>query len=84
MSDTLDHDTRETRMIDQQPFYDLPDVAMKLGNVSRSTIYRLIEQNKLIRVRLGGKALITGQSLAGYVEELMRTVGDNGDERSSI
>jgi excisionase family DNA binding protein len=68
MSDTLDHDTRA---IDQQPFYDLPDVAMKLGNCSRSTLYRLIEQGKLVRVRLGTKALITGKSLAGYVDELL-------------
>jgi excisionase family DNA binding protein len=56
-------------MIDQ-PFYDLPDVAMKLGNCSRSTLYRLIEQGKLVRVRLGSKALITGKSLAAYVDEL--------------
>jgi excisionase family DNA binding protein len=67
MSDTLDHDTRAI----DQPFYDLPDVAVKLGNCSRSTLYRLIEQGKLVRVRLGTKALITGKSLAGYVEELM-------------
>jgi len=56
-------------MIDQ-PFYDLPDVARKLGNCSRSTLYRLIEQGKLVRVRLGGKALITGKSLTSYVDEL--------------
>jgi len=57
-------------MIDQQPLYNLSDVAVKLGNVSRSTIYRLIDQNKLVRVRLGAKALITGESLAGFIEEL--------------
>jgi excisionase family DNA binding protein len=66
MSDTLDHDTRAI----DQPLYDLPNAAIKLGNCSRSTLYRLIEQNKLIRVRLGGKALITGESLAGFIEEL--------------
>jgi excisionase family DNA binding protein len=60
-------------MIDQQPFYDLPEVSKKLGNCSRSTIYRLIDQGKLVRVRLGGKALIAGPSLAGYVEELMNS-----------
>ena len=53
-----------------QPFYNLPDVSRKLGNCSRSTLYRLIEQGKLVRVRLGGKALITGKSLAEYVDEL--------------
>jgi len=53
-----------------QPLYDLPDAAMKLGNCSRSTLYRLIGEGKLVRVRMGGKALITGKSLAGFIEEL--------------
>ena len=56
-------------MIDQ-PLYDLPDAAVKLGNISRSTIYRLIEQRKLVRVNIGTKAVITGESLARYVNEL--------------
>jgi excisionase family DNA binding protein len=56
-----------------EPFYDLTDVSRKLGNCSRSTLYRLIEQGKLVRVNIGSKALITGQSLGGYVEELMAT-----------
>jgi excisionase family DNA binding protein len=59
-------------MIDQ-PLYDLPDVSRMLGNCSRSTLYRLIEQGKLVRVRLGSKALITGKSLAAYVDELSAT-----------
>jgi excisionase family DNA binding protein len=54
-----------------QPFYDLAEVSKKLGNCSRSTIYRLIDQGKLVRVRLGTKVLITGKSLAAYVDELM-------------
>jgi excisionase family DNA binding protein len=61
-----------TQMIDE-PLYDLTGAAIKLGNVSRSTIYRLIEQKKLVRVNLGTKALITGESLAKYVEELIAT-----------
>ena len=56
-------------MIDQ-PFYNLPDAGMKLGYCSRSTLYRLIAQGKLVRVQIGTKALITGASLARYVEEL--------------
>jgi hypothetical protein len=61
-------------MIDQ-PLYDLPDAAMKLGHCSRSTLYRLIGQGKLVRVNLGTKALITGESLAGFIEELKSTEG---------
>lgn len=60
------------QMIDQ-PLYDLPDAATKLGNISRSTIYRLIDQGKLVRVNIGSKAVITGESLAAYVEELKST-----------
>lgn len=56
-----------------QPLYDLSDAAVKLGNCSRSTLYRLIEQHKLVRVRLGTKALITGESLAGFIEELKQS-----------
>jgi excisionase family DNA binding protein len=56
-------------MIDQ-PFYDVPTVSLALGDCSRSTVYRLIEQGKLVRVRLGGKALVTGESLAELIEEL--------------
>src|ERR1019366_3376296 len=62
-----------TRMIDQQPLYDLPGAAMKLGNCSRSTLYRLIEQGKIVRVNIGTKAVITGESIAGYIEELKST-----------
>ena len=63
----------DDQLIPLQPFYDLPDVSRKLGNISRSTLYRLIEQRKLVRVNLGTKALITGESLAEYVNELMAT-----------
>jgi len=48
-----------------QPLYDLPGAAMKLGNVSRSTIYRLIDQGKLVRVNIGTKAVITGEPTFG-------------------
>lgn len=61
-----------TQMIDQ-PLYDLSGAAVKLGNVSRSTIYRLINEGKLVRVNIGTKAVITGESLARYVEELKAT-----------
>src|ERR1035437_7538077 len=63
-------------MIDQQPFYDLPTTALKLGNVSRSTLYRLIEQRKLVRVNIGSKAVITGESLVSYIDELNSTESD--------
>jgi excisionase family DNA binding protein len=60
-----------TQMIDQQPLYDLPSAAALLGNVSRSTLYRLIAEKKIVRVNIGSKAVITGESLAKYIEELM-------------
>jgi excisionase family DNA binding protein len=65
-----------TQTIDQ-PLYDLSGAAMKLGNVSRSTLYRLIDQGKLVRVNIGTKAVITGESLARYVEELKATTSEN-------
>jgi predicted DNA-binding transcriptional regulator AlpA len=62
-------------MIDQQAFYNLPDVTTKLGNCSRSTLYRLIDQGKLVSVKVLGKAVITGTSLAAYIDELMENSG---------
>jgi len=53
-----------------QPLYDLPDAAVKLGNCSRSTLYRLIGEGKLVRVNIGTKAVITGKSLAAFIENL--------------
>jgi len=68
------------KMIDQ-PLYDLPDAAVKLGNCSRSTLYRLIDQGKLVRVNIGSKAVITGKSLARYVEELMAATPDSAHSK---
>jgi hypothetical protein len=60
-------------MTDYHPLYDLPDTATALGHCSRSTLYRLIESGKLVRVNIGSKAVITGESIAAFIEELKST-----------
>lgn len=63
-----------------QPFYDLPEVSKKLGNCSRATLYRLIDRGKLVRTKLGTRTLITGKSLAEYVDELTPTPDSAPDQ----
>jgi excisionase family DNA binding protein len=53
-----------------RPLYPLYDTSQKLGNCSRSTIYRLIDKGKLKRVKRGATSLITGESIADYLAEL--------------
>jgi excisionase family DNA binding protein len=67
---TLEREKVSSAFTFDRPFYDLRDTSTALGNCSRSTIYRLIEQRKLVRVNLGTKALITGESLARFIDEL--------------
>lgn len=45
--------------------------ASKILGVSRSTVYRLIDQDELQRVHIGRRALITGESLLAYRQRLV-------------
>lgn len=47
------------------------DDVMTTIRISRATVYRLIDSQRLERVRLGGKALITVRSLNTLVAELL-------------
>lgn len=50
----------------------ITDTKLKLGNVSRTTVYRLIDQGELERVRIGTRAFITQESLEAYVARLTK------------
>jgi excisionase family DNA binding protein len=53
-----------------RPVYELCDTAEKLGGRSRSTVYRLIGEGKLNRVKIGARSLITRESIARYLQEI--------------
>jgi hypothetical protein len=44
-----------------------------LGGLSRTTIYELIKQKKLVKVDIGRRGFITAESLAAYVDQLAST-----------
>jgi excisionase family DNA binding protein len=42
-----------------------------LGAVSRSTVYRLIDEGHLVRVKIGSRSYITTASIQAYVASLV-------------
>jgi excisionase family DNA binding protein len=48
----------------------IPDTCSKLGGVSRTTVYELVNQGELVKVNIGRRGFITAESLAAYVDRL--------------
>ena len=48
----------------------IPGVQSQLGDVSRTTIYKLVDSGELVRVNIGRRSFITTESLTAYVERL--------------
>ncbi len=55
----------------------MPDVPYYLGHVSRSKVYGLVASGELTRVRIGGRAFISGESIAAF---LGKVLADGGAE----
>ena len=49
----------------------IPDAQIRLGGVSRQTIYNLIAEGRLQRVNLGRRAFITGASIDALIGRLV-------------
>jgi uncharacterized Fe-S cluster-containing radical SAM superfamily enzyme len=66
-------------MSEQQPrlLVPIPDACSELGGVSRTTVYDLANRGELVKVNIGRRGFITGESLAAYVDRLA------GQERTS-
>jgi hypothetical protein len=45
-------------------------VCTKLGGVSRTTAYSIIDEGQLVLVHIGRRSFVTAKSLAAYVERL--------------
>ena len=48
----------------------IPTVCTELGGVSRPTVYALVNRGELVKVNIGRRGFITGESLAAYVGRL--------------
>jgi predicted DNA-binding transcriptional regulator AlpA len=48
----------------------IPTACAELGGVSRTTVYDLVNRAELVKVNIGRRGFITGESLAAYVDRL--------------
>lgn len=46
-----------------------------LGNISRSKVYELVAGGRLTRVHIGSRALISGDSIAAFLAEVLNSGG---------
>jgi len=53
------------------PLVAMPDVPIYLGNISRSKLYELVASGDLTRIRIGRRAFISGESIAGFIDNLL-------------
>jgi predicted DNA-binding transcriptional regulator AlpA len=54
----------------QRLLIPIPTVCEELGGVSRPTVYALVNRGELVKVNIGRRGFITGESLAAYVNRL--------------
>ena len=48
----------------------ISDTCSRLGGVSRTTVYDLVNQGELVKVNIGRRGFITAESLTAYVDRL--------------
>lgn len=56
--------------MDEPLLIPVPGTQSKLGGVSRTTVYKLVDSGELVRVNIGRRSFITAESLAAYVDRL--------------
>ncbi len=59
----------------QRLLIPIPTACEELGGVSRPTIYALVNRGELVKVNIGRRGFITGESLAAYVGRLSEAAG---------
>jgi hypothetical protein len=55
---------------EQDLLIPIPRSCARLGGVSRTTLYELVNQGHLVKVNIGRRGFITAKSLAEYVDRL--------------
>jgi predicted DNA-binding transcriptional regulator AlpA len=54
----------------QRLLVPIPSACSVLGDVSRTTVYDLVNRGELVKVNIGRRGFITSESLAAYVDRL--------------
>ncbi|WP_375486905.1 helix-turn-helix domain-containing protein [uncultured Mycobacterium sp.] len=54
----------------QRLLVPIPTACAELGGVSRTTVYDLVNRRELVKVNIGRRGFITGESLAAFVDRL--------------
>ena len=49
----------------------IPEVCAILGGIARTTVYQLLEDEELVRVKIGRRAFITSDSVEGYMAKIV-------------
>lgn len=55
--------------------YPVDEAASRLG-IQRTSLYALLKEGELERVKIGRRTLITAESLTGFIKKLRETAGD--------
>jgi hypothetical protein len=55
---------------DEQLLIPIPDTCTRLGGISRTTVYELVNRGELVKVNIGTRGFITAESIAAYVDRL--------------
>jgi predicted DNA-binding transcriptional regulator AlpA len=63
--------------MDEPLLIPIPTVQIKLGDISRTTVYQLFKLKELEQVRIGSRSFATAESVAAYVGRLKKA-GSNG------
>ena len=62
-------DTQREQLLNQL-LIPIPGACSALGDVSRTTVYKLVDDQELTRVNIGRRSFITAESLVAYVDRL--------------
>jgi hypothetical protein len=57
----------------KQLLIPIPGACSALGGVSRTTVYKLVDDQELTKVNIGRRGFITAESLVAYVDRLSET-----------
>ena len=55
---------------DDRLLVPIPEPCSRLGGISRTMMYELIDRGDLVKVNIGRRGFITAKSIAAYVDRL--------------
>lgn len=62
----------------------ITDTRRRLGGIGRTTVYELIKRRELVKVNIGSRGFVTGESLDSYLDRLGRSVTGGDDRHDSL